>query len=82
MTDNEVEERRLAQQEKCASCSLCWGICQSGHVQRVKAPPSTGLTYSALGDGDFLVWAKSKHNIFEHWYKTMASNTCLGYTRD
>lgn len=88
MTNNEIDEWRFAQLEKCASCFL-YGVggCLSNKGQQMDIPPEDkhnwGAFQTALAhDDDFCEFAKNRACIRECWRPVVATSACVGYVRN
>lgn len=88
MTNNEIDEWRSAQLEKCCTCSL-YGVggCVSGKGRHMDIPPEDKHNWGAskkafAHDDDFCQFAKYRSCIRECWHPVLATLACVGYTRN
>lgn len=86
MTNNEIEERRAAQREKCLWCKHNYSYgCYSGGNQDVDIPPGDEPHWSTpkanIADFNFRYFANGYTPARTCWLPVLAAHTCVGYAR-
>lgn len=84
MTENELDEWREAQREKCQTCRRGRLRCESNGRQELPTPEDdylTGYRTGRVNDTSFFTMAFDRYGIRECWRPVLARSTCVGYER-